>query len=108
MEPSEPDALDAPRPGIEVTVTRTGGIAGLRRTWTAEADDDAGPWVALIQRCPWDDAAARSAPGADRFVWRVSATCGERAHDAELADSEVVGPWRELIDAVRAATGSAR
>ena len=45
--------------------------------------------------------------GADRFVWHVDARCGDAAREAALADPEVQGPWRELIDAVRAAQKAA-
>jgi hypothetical protein len=88
---------------VIVTVTRSGGIAGIHRTWRAQAEEDAAsPWIARINECPWD-AVERSHPaqGADRFVWDVNARCGEEARRAELADSDVQGPWRELIDAVR-------
>lgn len=111
MQNSAPDPIDPPLQSVAVTVTRTGGIAGLRRTWTAEAGEDATPWIALIERCPWNaaDHSDRRAPsGADRFVWRVTAQCGDSAREAELVDSDVLGPWRELIDAVRAAPGPTR
>ena len=92
---------------IAVTVTRTGGIAGLRRTWRAQPDTaESSQWIALIDGCPWDAAdPARAIPptGADRFVWHVDTRCGDAAREAALADPEVQGPWRELIDAVRAA-----
>ncbi|HEX5727951.1 protealysin inhibitor emfourin [Microbacterium sp.] len=95
---------------IAVTVTRTGGFAGLRRTWHAQPDSDEVPrWIALIDTCPWDaaDPTRDIAPtGADRFVWRVDARCGDAEREAALADPEVQGPWRELIDAVRAATAT--
>jgi hypothetical protein len=88
---------------VIVTVTRSGGIAGIRRSWRAQADEAAASrWIARIKECPWD-AVERSHPaqGADRFMWDVNARCGEEARRAELTDSDVQGPWRELIDAVR-------
>jgi hypothetical protein len=97
---------------VAVTVTRTGGFAGLRRTWRAQPDTaDAPEWIALIDGCPWDAAdPTRAVPpaGADRFVWHVDARCGDAAREAALADPEVQGPWRELIDAVRSATSDER
>lgn len=91
---------------VAVTVTRTGGFAGLRRTWHAQPERaDAPQWIALIDGCPWDAADPdRDIPptGADRFVWHVDARCGDAAREAALADPEVQGPWRDLIDAVRA------
>ncbi|MGZ8804681.1 MAG: protealysin inhibitor emfourin [Microbacterium sp.] len=100
---TRPDQIIA----VDVTVTRTGGFAGLRRTWHAQPDTaDAPQWIALIDGCPWDAAdPTRAVPptGADRFVWHVDARCGDAAREAALADPEVRGPWRELIDAVRSA-----
>ena len=89
-------------------MTRSGGFAGLRRTWTAEPERTETPlWIALIDGCPWDAAhPARQVPpnGADRFMWHLDARCGGAAREAALADAEVQGPWRDLIDAVRAST----
>ncbi|SFR99902.1 hypothetical protein SAMN04487846_1321 [Microbacterium sp. cf046] len=98
---------------VAVTVTRTGGFAGLRRTWHAQPDTAETPqWIALIDECPWDaaDPGRPIAPnGADLFMWRVDARCGDAARAAALADPEVQGPWRDLIDAVRSAeTGGER
>ena len=105
-EPKAPDR-DARIVAVAVTVTRTGGFAGLRRTWHAHPDTaDAPQWIALIDGCPWDAADPTrdiAATGADRFVWHVDARCGDAAREAALADPEVQGPWRDLIDAVRAA-----
>ena len=117
-DPQRADGDDAPPRqddefvAVAVTVTRTGGIAGMRRTWRAQPDAAQVPrWIALIDGCPWDAAdPAHAIPpsGADRFVWHVDARCGEAAREAALADPDVQGPWRDLIDAVRAAqTGAA-
>lgn len=109
---TDPRRPDGERPddqilAVAVTVTRTGGIAGLRRTWRAQPDAaESAQWIALIDGCPWDaaDPARPMTPhGADRFVWHVDARCGESAREAALADPEVQGPWRDLIDAVRSA-----
>jgi hypothetical protein len=105
-----------PEPPVLVTVTRTGGIAGMRRQWRAEpAGDDVPHWVDLIRECPWDEAAVATPPrGADMFVWRILAHLavdGEPIQrDARLQDPQVQGPWQQLIDAVRdcdAAAGDA-
>ncbi|WP_344091023.1 protealysin inhibitor emfourin [Microbacterium deminutum] len=88
-----------------MTVVRTGGFAGLRREWRAEPDDhEASHWVTLIEECPWDAVAiGRRVTGADLFMWRLDARCGGEKREAELADPDVQGPWRDLIDAVREA-----
>lgn len=96
----DPDAETA----VAVTVTRTGGIAGMRREWTAEPPDDEAPrWIALIDGCPWDAVAEYAGPDSDRFMWRIHAQCGPDERDARLADAQVRGPWRDLVDEVRQA-----
>ena len=113
---------DAPgdEPTVAVRVVRSGGFAGLRRTWVVEADaSDADPWIALVEACPWDDCAAdppgaagaaatgsatAGSAGADRFAYSVSATVPGATRHAELAESDASGAWRELIDAVHEAS----
>jgi len=107
---------DGPELPVEVAVRRTGGFAGLTRQWRAEPPPAETPqWIALIAECPWDaapavpidgadggDADAAAFRGADRFVWWIQARCGdEDERETELPDDEVVGAWRELVDAVR-------
>ncbi|KAA9111690.1 hypothetical protein F6B43_06065 [Microbacterium rhizomatis] len=84
-------------------MTRSGGFAGLRREWSAAPPaDQESQWIALIQSCPWEAATREPTPrGADRFVWRIHARCGPDEHAAELADDDVSGPWRDLVDVVR-------
>lgn len=94
-------------PGIVVAVVRSGGIAGISRRWRVEiaASDstDAESWIALIERCPWD-ADTESSDGADRFMWSIRARTPHERRERELPDAAVSGPWRELVDAVRAAS----
>lgn len=86
---------------VRVDVTRTGGIAGVARAWTAEpSEGEASDWTMLIERCPWD-APAAEATGADRYTWEIAAVCGPDERRTELPDSDLVGAWRELVDAVR-------
>ncbi len=120
---------------LRVVVRRSGGIAGLVRTWVAEASSGEDGLRALVHRCPWDavpdsfaapasapaapaddpgphpsaapgspqDSPRRGAPsgGADRFRWDLSVEEANRRERAALADEQVEGPWRELVDAVR-------
>ncbi|MGW8482415.1 protealysin inhibitor emfourin [Microbacterium sp. NPDC055903] len=90
---------------VTIVVVRTGGLAGLRRRWQVDASAAPGtPWSTLIERCPWD-APHVPAPGdghADRFLWSIRAYTGQTQRERELREAEVEGPWRELVDAVRA------
>ncbi len=97
-------------PAVEVDVARTGGIAGLTRRWSAQpAGDEASEWIPLIEGCPWDeagpvdpDADPRREPVPDGFVWVIRAVwSGTDPRRAELPDDELVGAWRDLVDAVR-------
>ncbi|KQZ23574.1 protealysin inhibitor emfourin [Microbacterium sp. Root553] len=91
---------------VVVAVVRTGGIAGIRRQWRVQPDPpDSHDWIAMIESCPWD-ADDDAASGADRFVWLIRARTpsDEYERERELSDSQLDGPWRALVDAVRAAS----
>ncbi|MBF4619617.1 protealysin inhibitor emfourin [Clavibacter sp. VKM Ac-2542] len=87
---------------MEIAVSRTGGVAGMTRTWSVRVDDGqdgAADWSALVDACPWDEPAVPT-PGADRFVYLVRA--GDR--EARLGEAAVDGAWRRLVDRVRDAS----
>jgi hypothetical protein len=88
---------------VVVTVVRTGGFAGLNRTWTAEPPAaDTTRWITLIDACPWDDAdAAADDGGADRFMWRLDARHGGEERRMRLPETRLNGPWRDLVDQVQ-------
>lgn len=89
---------------VRVTVVRTGGFAGLRREWTAlPGRADASRWVTLIHECPWDAESpdAPAAEGADRFTWRIQARLDDAERIAQLPESRLNGPWRELVAEVQ-------
>jgi hypothetical protein len=83
---------------MEVEVIRSGGIAGLRLTWTVHVDDQPDPeeWELLIERLPWDDTPA-VAPEPDRYQYRIRC----EPHEATLAERQLTGPWRDLVERVR-------
>ena len=98
---------DSPPPTdarVVIAVVRSGGIAGIRRQWRVEAEQpEADEWIDLIDRCPWD-AEPDESRGADRFVWSIRARTPSERRERELPDSAIDGPWRTLVDAVRAAS----
>lgn len=91
---------------VVVAVVRSGGIAGIRRQWRVEPDPaDISEWIAMIDSCPWDDDTDADT-GADRFVWLIRARTPSERRERELPDSALDGPWRELVEAVRAAAST--
>lgn len=90
---------------MKVLVSRSGGIAGIRTTWEVDVDEqpDAADWTSLISALPWAEVAAR-APEPDRFVYRIRCPPNE----VVLAEPQVCGPWRELIDRVKASQSGPR
>ncbi|GAA4489182.1 protealysin inhibitor emfourin [Microbacterium panaciterrae] len=102
-ESAEAVAGDAEAEGVLILVARSGGIAGMTRRWSVEpADGEAQHWMALVDRCPWDDEPA-AGTGADRFVWRIEAHVRRVRHEQIIPEEHLQGPWRDLVDAVRAA-----
>ncbi|MCC2028624.1 hypothetical protein KEC56_03640 [Microbacterium sp. YMB-B2] len=100
-----PKELDAPDDDdrLVVAVVRSGGVAGISRRWTvAPPRPEIDVWVGLIERCPWD-APQHKDRGADRYVWSIQARMPQQVRERELADSELQGAWRELVEAVREA-----
>ncbi|WP_425457625.1 protealysin inhibitor emfourin [Agromyces intestinalis] len=86
---------------MDVIVSRSGGLAGLRLVWEVPVDErpDRDDWVLLIRRLPWNEVPP-APPEPDRFVYRIECS----PHAATLADRQVTGPWRELVDRVQDAT----
>ena len=86
---------------LSILVVRSGGFAGITQRWIVEPASDADTWIALVDACPWGriagDAASR-----DRFVWRIEARMARRRRAASVPDRELTGPWRDLVDRVRA------
>ena len=70
---------------IALTVTRSGGIAGITRSWSIDVEDS--DWEELCSRAGRDPAAR------DRVVYRV----GDGRQTVEIADSRLDGRLRRLI-----------
>jgi len=92
-------------PAVDIRVTRTGGVAGIRRGWCVESPEPEA-WEPLVEACPWDeipDAELTDAEraGADHFEWVIEVLAPEPARSVALPDGAVDGPWRELVERVR-------
>ncbi|WP_394551594.1 protealysin inhibitor emfourin [Agromyces sp. MMS24-JH15] len=90
---------------MDVIVSRSGGIAGIRLVWEVSVDDqpDRDDWVVLLAGIPWT-AVPPAPPEPDRFVYRI--VC--EPHEATLAERQLIGPWRQLVDRVRETTDPRR
>ena len=72
---------------ITVTVTRSGGITGMTRTWTLTVDSDA--WDELAS----SPAPARESAGPDRYRYRIEG----KSTSVELPESALGDDWRKLL-----------
>ena len=93
---------------MKVIVSRSGGTAGIRLTWEVRVDEqaDALSWADFLGSLPWHDV-TDSEPSPDRaqpvnaYLYRIRCA----PHEVVLAEPDVDGPWRDLIDRVQAANG---
>ncbi len=86
---------------MDVIVSRSGGLAGLRLTWEVRVEEQPDPreWYLLIEELPWSEARPVP-PEPDRFIYRIRC----EPHEATLADRQLTGPWRQLVDRVQETT----
>jgi hypothetical protein len=105
---------------MKVTVTRSGGFAGLARRWQVfvEREPDEESWILLLRQLPWDDVPDEPAEP-DRYQYRINCEPRKTAEDDRLQtlqrqeaviaeprevvipEQRLTGPWRELVDRVR-------
>lgn len=86
---------------MDVIVSRSGGIAGLRLTWEVHVEEQPDPdeWYVLIREIPWGTPPP-APPEPDRFIYRIRC----EPHEATLAERQLTGPWRELVERVQERT----
>jgi hypothetical protein len=89
---------------MKVTVSRSGGVAGLQVSWEVQVDDQPDPsrWAHFLNELPWDQVEGTE-PQPDRYVYRIRV----EPHEVVLSEPQVSGPWRELVDRVRTANDRA-
>ncbi|MFE6963563.1 protealysin inhibitor emfourin [Agromyces sp. NPDC057679] len=90
---------------MDVIVQRSGGLAGTRLTWEVRVDEQPDPdeWYILIDEIPWDEPMPVP-PEPDRFVYRIRC----EPNEATLAERQLTGPWRQLVDRVQETTDPKR
>jgi len=91
---------------MKITVTRSGGFAGLSRTWSIVIDDqpDSDEWHSLVAALPWDNRPRATTAQPDRYSYRIQ--CSRRR--VTLPEQKLDGPWRELVTRVQDRAEQAR
>lgn len=86
---------------MKISVVRSGGFAGLSLTWAVQVDEQSDPqsWTSLIEDLPWHTSRHQAPAHPDRYVYRIRVS----RRRITLAEQEVTGPWRELVEKVREA-----
>ncbi|OUM41825.1 protealysin inhibitor emfourin [Arthrobacter sedimenti] len=86
---------------MKIEITRSGGFAGLTRTWSIEVSRTEAEerWLPLAE-AEAGGTDAESGPGLqrDRFTYRIAIGYTE----VHLSESRLDDPWRELIERARA------
>jgi hypothetical protein len=82
---------------MRIEVCRTGGFAGMRRSWCVHLDhvEDPLELERLVDECDWANPPPPT-PEPDRFSYTL--TAGEQT--ATLSERALKGPWRDLVDRV--------
>ena len=80
---------------MKITVVRSGGFAGLTRSWVIIIDQRDEAWTGLLDDLPWRQVTP-SAPQPDRYVYRIRVS----RRQVVLPEQQVSGAWRTLVDRV--------
>jgi hypothetical protein len=92
---------------MKVSVTRTGGLAGIRRSRSVDVDaqPDSASWHAQVDALPWTaPRPGTSTRGADRFVYTITVDGADEPRTITLGEADLDEAWRALVDRVRAAS----
>ncbi len=82
---------------MTITVVRSGGIAGLSRSWVVVVDEqpDSEAWRELLESIPWDRQPPLR-PQPDRYVYQIRYS----RRRVTLTEADLRGAWRDLVDRV--------
>ena len=86
---------------LTITVARSGGFAGLTRTWSLSAAlDKSQELLELVNACPWrgfhSDAVSR-----DRFIYLITVRAPRKHRTARVPEASLTGPWKLLVERVQ-------
>lgn len=83
-----------------IEVSRSGGFAGMTRTWSVEVSPTEAEehWLPLLEQA---DPGGPEDVQRDRFVYHI-VVVGYR--EVTVAESAVQGPWKELVEWVKSSS----
>lgn len=89
---------------MKITVTRSGGFAGITRRAHVDVADqpDAADWDTLLRRIRLADLPPPPANAPDRFVYTIEID----GTSAQVGEADMTGPLRELVTRVLSADHS--
>ncbi|MCJ1713691.1 protealysin inhibitor emfourin [Curtobacterium sp. VKM Ac-2922] len=84
---------------MQIVVRRTGGIAGMTRSWRIDTESCADPdaWSTLVDGLP-DEPPVRPQPVPDDFEWTITVA----RTTVRVPGSQLDGQWAALVERVRA------
>jgi hypothetical protein len=86
---------------LTITVARSGGFAGLTRTWSLSAAlDESEELLDLVKACPWRSARSDTV-SRDRFVYLITVRAPRTRRTATVPESSLTGPWKSLVERVQ-------
>ncbi|QPZ37167.1 M4 family metallopeptidase [Paramicrobacterium chengjingii] len=100
----DPDAPPTGAPEAQLIVERSGGVAGISRTWRMNIDAHSDDLGKMLRTLPWRAAGTIDDRNPDHFQYRIRCTFRASAADdfeVSLAESELTATWREIIEWVR-------
>ena len=86
---------------LTITGARSGGFAGLTRTWSLSAAlDDSQELLDLVNACPWRDFHS-DAVSRDRFVYLITVRAPRKHRTVRVPEAWLTGPWKSLVERVQ-------
>ncbi|CAD6000868.1 protealysin inhibitor emfourin [Agreia sp. COWG] len=90
---------------MNIVVSRSGGVAGIVRTWSVQIEADMVRWQQIVDACPWGAAVDLDGDGRpDGFVYVIAVD----SHRATVPESQLTGAWLQLVQRVQEAQRSER
>lgn len=78
---------------MKITISRSGGFAGLTRVWAADVSDSQQDSLrTLVDSCPWEETRGEE-PSPDRYVYVIEVD----QRRITLGENALTEPWKTLV-----------